>query len=42
MLDLTARAAAGGARIRIRAVGPDAEEALAALCELVDSGFGED
>jgi phosphocarrier protein len=42
MLDLTARAASGGTRIRIRTVGPDAEEALEALCALVDAGFGEE
>ena len=30
-----------GSKIRIRATGHDSEEAVAALVELVDSGFGE-
>ena len=30
-----------GAKITFRACGPDAEAALAALCALVDNGFGE-
>jgi len=30
-----------GAKITFRASGPDAEAALAALCALVDDGFGE-
>lgn len=41
ILDLSARAAEKGARIRIRARGADAEEALEALARLVASGFGE-
>jgi phosphocarrier protein HPr len=35
-------AAAHGTRITISAEGPDGQAALAALCELVDSGFGEE
>jgi phosphocarrier protein len=31
-----------GARITFTASGPDAGAALAALCELVDRGFGEE
>ncbi|HSN82519.1 MAG TPA: HPr family phosphocarrier protein [Polyangiales bacterium] len=30
-----------GSRITFRATGPDAEHALAALCALVEDGFGE-
>jgi phosphocarrier protein len=35
-------AAARGARLTIAADGTDEEEAMAALCALVESGFGED
>ncbi len=35
-------AAEAGSRIRIRASGPDAAEAVAALVALVRGGFGED
>ena len=35
-------AAAHGTTIRISADGADAEDALTALCELVESGFGEE
>ena len=42
MLDLTARAAERGARMRIRTVGPDAREALEELSALVEGGFGEE
>jgi phosphocarrier protein HPr len=35
-------AAAYGTTITISADGADADDALAALCKLVDSGFGED
>jgi phosphocarrier protein HPr len=35
-------AAACGSTITIAADGTDEEEALTALCQLVDSGFGED
>ena len=41
ILDLAARAAEKGARIRIRTVGDDAKDALEALAALVKSGFGE-
>lgn len=34
-------AAECGSSITIRANGPDAERAVAAICELVASGFGE-
>lgn len=34
-------AAACGATIRLETVGEDGEVALQALCELVESGFGE-
>ena len=35
-------AAAHGTTITISADGADAQDALSALCELVESGFGED
>jgi phosphocarrier protein len=35
-------AAAFGTRIEISAEGSDEQEALSALCQLVESGFGED
>jgi phosphocarrier protein len=35
-------AAACGTTIHIAVDGPDEQDALKALCELVDSGFGED
>lgn len=35
-------AAGHGTTIGIAAEGADADEALAALCQLVDSGFGEE
>jgi phosphocarrier protein len=41
MLDLCARAAEKGAKIRIRTRGQGAEDALVALVDLVKSGFGE-
>lgn len=34
--------AAQGARITVGASGTEAEDAVAALCSLVDAGFGED
>lgn len=34
-------AAAKGSRITIRTSGPEADSALAALCELVESGLGD-
>lgn len=41
ILDLSARAAEKGARLRIRAVGEDALAAIDALSALVASGFDE-
>ena len=41
MLDLCARAAEKGAKIRVRTRGQGAERALSALVELVRGGFGE-
>ena len=35
-------AAARGTTITIIGEGPDEQEALVALCELIDSGFGEE
>ncbi len=35
-------AAECGAEIQVRAVGPDAEEALLALADLIEGKFGED
>ncbi len=35
-------AAAAGTEILIRAIGPDCEEAVAALVTLVEAGFGEE
>lgn len=35
-------AAAKGAQITVRAIGSDADGAVAALGELIDQGFGED
>ena len=42
IMGLMMLAAAPGSSIRVAAVGPDAEAALAALAELVASRFGED
>lgn len=41
ILDLSARAAEKGARLRIRVEGPDADRAMAELAALVEEGFGE-
>jgi len=41
ILDLSCRAAEKGAVLRVRAVGEDAEEAVSALADLVEGGFGE-
>jgi phosphotransferase system HPr (HPr) family protein len=41
ILDLSGRAAEKGATIRIRTMGPDAEDALRALIDLVRNGFDE-
>jgi phosphocarrier protein len=35
-------AAARGTTITITSEGPDEQEALTALCQLIDSGFGEE
>jgi phosphocarrier protein len=42
IMGLMMLAAAQGDRIEIRADGPDADRALAALVDLVESRFGED
>lgn len=42
IMGLLLLAAAKGSEISIRAEGTDAEAALAALCDLVMGGFGED
>ena len=42
ILGLLLLAAARGIAIRISADGVDEDEALGALCRLVESGFGED
>jgi phosphocarrier protein HPr len=41
ILDLATLAAACGTRLELEASGADAEEALAALCELIAAGFQE-
>ena len=42
ILDLTTLAATCGTRLDLEARGPDAAEALSALCELIESGFHEE
>ncbi|MAJ93711.1 MAG: HPr family phosphocarrier protein [Rhodospirillaceae bacterium] len=42
IMGLLMLAAAEGTEISIRADGQDADAALAALCDLVEAGFGED
>jgi phosphocarrier protein len=42
ILDLVLLAAECGARLELEATGPDAEEATAALCALIEVGFDED
>ncbi len=42
ILGLLLLAAARGVAIRITADGPDEDEAIDALCRLVDGGFGEE
>ena len=42
ILDLTTLAAACGTRLDLEARGPDAAEALSALCELIESRFHEE
>lgn len=41
IIALVTLAAAQGATVRVCADGPDAKDAVAALCELVGSRFGE-
>jgi phosphocarrier protein len=41
ILGILLLAAARGSEIELRADGPDEDDALAALCRLVESGFGE-
>jgi phosphocarrier protein len=41
IMGLMMLAAVPGSSIRVCAIGPDAEAALAALAELVETGFGE-
>jgi phosphocarrier protein HPr len=41
ILDLLTLGAGNGSQLTLKATGPDAEETLAALAELVESGFGE-
>lgn len=41
ILDVMSMACTKGTPVFIRASGPDAEEALAALAVLIDGGFGE-
>jgi PTS hybrid protein len=42
IVDLTALGAGIGTRLKIRAQGPDAEAALAAIVKLIEGKFGED
>jgi phosphotransferase system HPr (HPr) family protein len=42
ILDLLTLAVEQGSEVQIEAVGPDAEEAVTALAELIASEFGED
>ena len=42
IMGLLLLAAAKGSEITVSAEGEDAEDALGALCELVETGFGED
>ena len=41
ILSLLTLAAGPGMQVKIETRGPDAAQALDALCELIDSGFGE-
>ncbi|MDB5353447.1 MAG: crh [Planctomycetota bacterium] len=41
ILELVSLAGECGTRVELIAVGPDAEEAMAALCELIETGFHE-
>lgn len=42
ILDVLTLAAASGARLTIRAVGEDADQAVAEIAQLIESKFGED
>ena len=42
ILEVLTLAAASGARLTIRAVGDDADQAVAEIAQLVESRFGED
>ena len=42
IMGILLRAAARGTTITIIGEGPDEQEALSALCQLIDSGFGEE
>ena len=42
MLDLIALGAGCGARLELEIMGPDAEEAIAQLCALIEEGLGEE
>ncbi len=42
ILDLACLAAAQGTRVEIHICGPDCHEALAALTQLIESGFAEE
>jgi phosphocarrier protein len=42
IMGLLMLAAAKGSKIEIRANGPEANQALASICALVEEGFGED
>jgi phosphotransferase system HPr (HPr) family protein len=41
ILDLLTLGAGNGTQLKLKATGPDAEAALAALAQLVEGGFGE-
>ena len=41
ILDLLTMGAGNGTTLTLRAIGPDAENAVAALAQLVEGGFGE-
>jgi phosphocarrier protein HPr len=41
ILDLLTLGAGNGTTLTLRALGPDAEDAVAALAQLVENGFGE-
>ncbi len=41
ILDLLTLGAGNGTQLKLKATGPDAEELVAALAQLVEGGFGE-